>query len=91
MSMVETRTLDTVAILQKACEIGDMINASRELHEYLRWKEEVENDDEIQRLIKQFDRAKQKFKECERFGHFHPDYHRALEETVILNENWNSL
>lgn len=81
MSMVETRTLDTVAILQIACEIGDMINASREVHEYLRWKHEIEQDERIQRLIEQFDKAKQKFKECERFGHYHPDYHRALEET----------
>lgn len=80
MSVTETKTLDMVAVLTLAGEIGEMINASRELDRYLFWKDAVSGDEAIQKKIREFARKKEKFSECERFGHFHPDYHAALEE-----------
>jgi cell fate (sporulation/competence/biofilm development) regulator YlbF (YheA/YmcA/DUF963 family) len=80
MSIQETVALDMSAILLRAYDVGDMINASAELADYLYWKQAVDADPEAQRLIGLFAKAKEKFEECERFGHFHPNYHEALEK-----------
>ncbi len=80
MSILETKTLDMSVLLLKAYEIGDMINASAEVAEYLYWKDQVDRDSDIQNCVKLFKIKKQQFAECERFGHYHPDYHAALEE-----------
>jgi cell fate (sporulation/competence/biofilm development) regulator YlbF (YheA/YmcA/DUF963 family) len=39
----------------------------------------VERDSVIQSAVAAFAKAKLMFEDCERFGHFHPDYHAALE------------
>ena len=80
MSILEVRSLDTSQILMEALEIGDMVNHSRELHEYLYWKERLSGDNEANKAIRNFQQKKEKFQDCERFGHFHPDYHEALEQ-----------
>jgi len=78
MSIQETTALDMSAILLRAYDVGDMIRTSAELAEYLYWKHAVDADSESQRLIGRFAKAKTTFEECERFGHFHPNYHEAL-------------
>lgn len=82
----ENNAIDFVEVINRAYEIGDMINASYELQQYINCKQEMENDKEAQRLIQQFHRVKDKFHECERFGHYHPDYHKALEEVQRFQE-----
>ncbi|TMV46073.1 YlbF family regulator [Paenibacillus mesophilus] len=79
MSMTETQTLDMAQLLLQAYNVGDMINSSAEVAEYIRWKNAVERDSEIQTAVSAFAKAKLNFEDCERFGHFHPDYHAALE------------
>lgn len=79
MSMTETQTLDMAQLLLQAYDVGDMINNSAEVAEYIRWKNAVECDSEVQAAAAAFAKAKLKFEDCERFGHFHPDYHAALE------------
>lgn len=76
---VENRTLDMASLLPAACELGDAILNCRETAEYLRWKREMENDEDARRLMAEMRRRKERFAECERFGHFHPEYHKALE------------
>ncbi|MNR34159.1 hypothetical protein D3C85_1519050 [compost metagenome] len=34
--------------------------------------------------MKQFDKAKELFVECERFGRFHPDYHSAKDKVEAI-------
>lgn|SRR5690625_1480513 len=80
MSILKIRPLDTSQVLMGAYEIGDMINASRELQQYLYWKEKMSSDRAAQQGIRTFQRKKDMFEECERFGHFHPDYHKSLEQ-----------
>lgn len=80
MSMTETRTLDMSQLLLQAYDVGDMINSSVDMAEYMRWKRAVEQDTNVQRAVAAFAKAKQLFEECERFGHFHPDYHDGLEK-----------
>jgi len=80
MLAAETHALDVSELLLKAYEIGVMINHSREVAEYLRWKQAVERSEEIQEAVRLLARKKEKFRECERFGRYHPDYHHALNE-----------
>lgn len=77
--MTATQELDTANLLLHAYEIGEMINCSAEVADYTRWKKAVEQDSEILKAVAVFAKAKQSFEDCERFGHFHPDYHAALE------------
>ncbi|WJH33204.1 YlbF family regulator [Paenibacillus aurantius] len=86
MSIKEAAALDMSSVLLQAYELGDLINSSAEMADYLYWKERVQKDEEAQKLIAGFARLKEKFEECERFGHFHPDYHKALEEVQRWQE-----
>ena len=52
MSVSEINTVDMAEVLTYAYEIGDMINASVEVADYLYWKQAVEGDPMIQALIK---------------------------------------
>lgn len=76
---MEADVLDMSAILMQAYEIGDLINISAEVEQYLYWKNEVDTNSEVQALVRAFARKKDLFEECERFGHFHPEYHAAKE------------
>ncbi|RKN86656.1 YlbF family regulator [Paenibacillus ginsengarvi] len=79
MSVTEAHALDMTGILMQAYEVGEMINSSAEVANYIKWKNAVERDSEIQVAVAAFAKAKMMFEECERFGHFHPDYHAALD------------
>jgi cell fate (sporulation/competence/biofilm development) regulator YlbF (YheA/YmcA/DUF963 family) len=78
MSIREADALDMSAILMNAYDMGDMINSSAEVADYLYWKNEVEKSVEVRELQKLFAKKKELFAECERFGHYHPNYHEAL-------------
>ncbi|WEK52864.1 MAG: YlbF family regulator [Candidatus Cohnella colombiensis] len=75
---------DFGSLLSHAFELGDWINNSAFAAEYVYWKQRVQQDDEAHRIIKQFDKAKEAFAECERFGRFHPDYNAALERVYEI-------
>jgi cell fate (sporulation/competence/biofilm development) regulator YlbF (YheA/YmcA/DUF963 family) len=80
VGVAEKQTLDMSAILLLAYELSDMIKHSAAVAEYLYWKQEMERDESARQAIARFRRAKEKFEEAERFGHFHPNYHEALEQ-----------
>lgn len=86
MSIMEQNALDMAAVLLKAYEIGDLINHSREIEQFLDSKRNMQESDEVQTLIRALDRKKELYEECQRFGHFHPDYHAALEEAHKAQE-----
>lgn len=86
MAVMEAKAMDMSAILLQAYELGDWINSSEEVTDYLYWKNEMEHDMEVKTLIRQFASKKQLFEECERFGHFHPDYHSALDQVKAIQE-----
>lgn len=79
MSVLELTELDLSTVMQHAFELGDLMNRSQEVKDYLYVKSQIEADEEIQSAIRIFDKYKEKFSECERFGHFHPDYNEAFE------------
>lgn len=84
MSVSEINTVDMAEVLTYAYELGDMINASVEVADYLYWKQAVENNPEIQALVKKLEAQKVLFEETERFGHFHPNYHEAKEKVMAV-------
>jgi cell fate (sporulation/competence/biofilm development) regulator YlbF (YheA/YmcA/DUF963 family) len=86
MALMEAKALDMSTILLQAYELGDWINGSVEVAEYLQAKYEMENDDSVKDIVRSFAAKKQLFEECERFGHFHPDYNSAMEQVQKVQE-----
>ncbi|MDF2924517.1 MAG: regulator [Paenibacillaceae bacterium] len=91
MSIMEKSALDISAVLLRAYELGDMILASQEVSDYLRGKELVAGDNEAQALIGKLARNKELFGECQRFGHFHPEYHKALDAVSAVQAELDAL
>ncbi|WP_438351485.1 YlbF family regulator [Paenibacillus sp. FA6] len=77
MSVSELQTFDMAEVLTYAYELGDLINQSVDVSDYLYWKRQVDAHEGIQALVKKLATKKELFDETERFGHFHPDYHAA--------------
>lgn len=73
-------SLDMASLLLCAYELGDWINQSAEVADYLYWKSVVNEDETVGQLKKRFAKAKELFEECERFGRFHPDYNDAKDK-----------
>lgn len=86
MAVTETQTMDMSAILLEAYDLADMIKSSVETADYLYWKQQKEKDQEVSRLIREFNKKKELFEECQRFGHFHPNYHEALDQVKEVQE-----
>ncbi|AIQ12655.1 YlbF family regulator [Paenibacillus durus] len=84
MSVAEYNTVDMAEVLTNAYELGDMINQSAEVADYLYWKERVAANSDIQNLIRKLGTKKELFEETQRFGHFHPNYHTAKEEVAAV-------
>ncbi|GBF12555.1 YlbF family regulator [Tepidibacillus sp. HK-1] len=68
--------LDTDVILQ-TYDLADMINRSKEVMEYLQYKQALEKDPEVIALKKKLQKEKESFAEVQRFGRFHPSYHEV--------------
>ncbi|MDG0871325.1 YlbF family regulator [Paenibacillus thiaminolyticus] len=83
--------VDMTVLLTNAYQLGDMINQSVEVAEYLYWKERMEQNAEVDRLVREFARKKELFEETERFGHFHPDYHRAKDEVMAVQAQLDAI
>jgi cell fate (sporulation/competence/biofilm development) regulator YlbF (YheA/YmcA/DUF963 family) len=86
MALMEAKALDMSTILLQAYELGDWINGSVEVSEYLESKHAMEHDTNVKEIIRSFEKKKQLFEECERFGHFHPDYHSAMEQVKLVQQ-----
>ncbi|UVI33703.1 YlbF family regulator [Paenibacillus spongiae] len=72
------------ALLLHAYELGDMINRSAEVAEYAYWKAVVDQDEQVQQVVRRFEKAKELFTETERFGRFHPDYNEAKDKVRAI-------
>ncbi|MCM3626333.1 YlbF family regulator [Paenibacillus glycanilyticus] len=84
-------SLDMASLLLCAYELGDFINQSAEVADYLYWKEAVNEDEQVKQLSKQFAKAKELFSECERFGRFHPDYHAAKDKVKLIERELDQI
>ncbi|SDT42361.1 Cell fate regulator YlbF, YheA/YmcA/DUF963 family (controls sporulation, competence, biofilm development) [Paenibacillaceae bacterium GAS479] len=77
LQTLEPAPLDMAPLVLCAYELGDSINQSALVADYLYWKDRAENDPEALRLKVVYAKAKELFDECQRFGRFHPDYNAA--------------
>ena len=87
----ESPSLDMASLLLRAYDLGDSINESAEVAEYLYWKSVVGENEEVKRLSAQFAKAKELFEECQRFGRFHPDYHAAKDKVKAIEKQLGEL
>jgi len=79
VSVMEREALDFSLLLSKTCDLSDAMLRSVEMADFLYWKERMEQDPAVKELLRKMARAKERFEECERFGHYHPNYHEALD------------
>lgn len=91
MSVMEKTALDMSLVLLRAYELGDMILASREVSEYLRSKQKMWQDAAALERIGKLARQKELFEECQRFGHFHPEYHKAMDAVSRVQAELDAL
>lgn len=78
--------LDSEVILN-TYELADLINQSDEVAKYLKYKQEIATNQEINVLKNELDRVRQLYEETERFGKYHPDFNEAkLKVDEILNK-----
>ncbi|WP_128894996.1 YlbF family regulator [Longirhabdus pacifica] len=80
---------DVSRLMINAYELADMVNHSEVLDRYLALKSLLRNDETIQEAIKELDKQKEKFAEYERFGQYHPDYHKGIQEVKDVEEKVN--
>ena len=85
------RTLDVNELLSLAAEIADMIKNSEETVAYLQLKQQMNADDTTRTLFAEFAKKRQAFMECEKYGHFHPDYNRSFDEAVAVQDQLERL
>lgn len=62
--------------------LAEQIHQSEESKAYLKAKARLKADQEAQELIRQFQSIKEDFREAQRFGIFHPNYHEAKEKAI---------
>ncbi|MBA4492915.1 YlbF family regulator [Paenactinomyces guangxiensis] len=70
-------TLDMAEILLDAYHLADQINESEEVQAYLNLRKKLKEDPEAQKLIREFQKLKERYEEAQRFGIFHPNYHES--------------
>lgn len=91
MSIMEKDALDMASALMHAYELGDLINGSVEVSEYLYWKQAVDHDPIIRAMVRKLEQKKELYEECRRFGHFHPNYHAALDEVKKVQDELDEI
>lgn len=72
--------LNMADLLLEAYNLADLIKNSPEAVRYIELKQELQEEEETRKLMHRFQIKKEKFEECQRFGHYHPDYHKARKE-----------
>ncbi|WP_037289635.1 YlbF family regulator [Saccharibacillus sacchari] len=91
MSVSEIETVDMACVLMSAYELGDMINGSVEVADYLYWRERMQEHPEVRRLMGKLNAKKELFEETQRFGHFHPNFHAAKEEVELVEREMEEI
>lgn len=73
-------TTDYLSILDKSEVLTEKILQSEEVQAYRDAYFTMQNNEESQRLIKAFSNMKDDYEDVQRFGHYHPDYHKIMKE-----------
>ncbi|UOQ85469.1 YlbF family regulator [Gracilibacillus salinarum] len=76
--------LEVIDLLDKSEALGQMVLDSDVKQEFDQAKQRMENDQEAQHLINQFNNMKESYDEVERFGRYHPDYSKIMKEIRVV-------
>lgn len=79
---------DMSSILLKAYELGELIQQSQEVQDYVECRKRLAKDEKAQQLIARFVRKKEEFEEVQRIGWWHPDYR---EKDAEIRRLWDEL
>lgn len=82
-------TFDLNELMEAAQQLGNQINDSEEVKQYLELKKEIQTNAEAQMMIKSFEKVKEDFEETKRFGIFHPNFHEAKEKMEYYQKKLN--
>ncbi|MCM3732292.1 YlbF family regulator [Fictibacillus nanhaiensis] len=86
-------SLDQVVLLDETLTLAEMVSNSSVALEYKRSKYILEQDIQAQEMIARFAEMKEKYEEVQRFGKYHPDFHkvsaqvRTLKRELDFHEN----
>lgn len=67
-------------VLLASDELSDMILQSEVYHSYKHSKQAVQEDEACRELLHAFSTKKEAYEEVQRFGKYHPDFHRVTAE-----------
>ncbi|MBU5595560.1 YlbF family regulator [Amphibacillus sp. MSJ-3] len=84
-------TIELMDILDLTDELSEMIIASEQMLHYIEKKQELKQNQEVQTLLKAFERKKEEYAEVQRFGRYHPDYSKITKETRLMKREIDML
>lgn len=73
-------TMEYIDILDHTDKLTSMIIRSDVMRDYYNASNRLQKDEEAQRLIQAFLHMKDHYDDVQRFGHYHPDYHKIMKE-----------
>lgn len=71
-------TMERVMILEQAEELAKMILQSEIANRYRTCIDNIKNNQETQRKIREFVKIKEQYEDVQRFGKYHPDYKTVM-------------
>ncbi|WP_280769105.1 YlbF family regulator [Salipaludibacillus daqingensis] len=75
-----TTTMTDVNILQESHDFSETILSSDVFNEYIVVKKKVQRSSEAQDMLLHFQGLKDQYEEVQRFGKYHPDFHKITAE-----------
>lgn len=73
-------TMELVEILDRSEQLGKMILQSEDVKAYNHSRTNLNNDQEAQQLIRDFQNIKIHYEDVQRFGRYHPDYNEIMKD-----------
>jgi cell fate (sporulation/competence/biofilm development) regulator YlbF (YheA/YmcA/DUF963 family) len=83
--------LNLAEILSETYELSEMITSSEEMKAYRETKQDLSEDVNSQAMITAFQKLKDQHEEVQRFGKYHPDYHKISKEMRLKKRELDML
>ncbi|OEH93925.1 YlbF family regulator [Bacillus solimangrovi] len=77
-------TSERLELLMQSEMLAQNIIESDLFQQYVECKHTLAQDKEAQRLIQAFNREKELYEDVQRFGRYHPDYHKVTKSVRIM-------
>lgn len=74
--------LENNQVLDHAESLAGLISQSEPFRHYISRRQAVARSEQAQKLIQRFSNIKVKYEEVQRFGRYHPDFKKVIQETM---------